>query len=86
MNDFISKIWNGQISPVEDWMKPTEEIKNIERLRATHIEHLTKFLSENEKEILEKLIDCDNEIEWIHNEQAFFCGIRFALNFMLGAV
>lgn len=86
MRDFIKKIWSGQISPAEDWMTETEEIKKIEKIRARHKESLIKALGDDGAEILEKFIECDNEIEWIHNEEAFICGVRFAMGFMVDAI
>ena len=86
MRDFIKKIWSGQISPAEDWMTETEEIKEIERIRARHKESLIKVLGDDGAETLEKFIECDNEIEWIHNEEAFICGVRFAVQFLVQAL
>ena len=86
MKDFMKKIWCGQVAPIEDWMTETVEIKEIERIRAQHKESLIKALGEDEVEILEKFIECDNEIEWIHNEEAFICGVRFAVQFLVQAL
>ena len=86
MKDFMRKIWYGQVAPIEDWITETEEIKEIERIRARHKESLIKALGEDEVEILEKFIECDNEIEWIHNEEAFICGVRFAVQFLVEAM
>lgn len=86
MKEFIKKIWCGQVAPIEDWMVDNAEIKEIEKLRTRHIETLTKVLSEEGAETLEKLLDCDNQIEWIHNEEAFICGVRFAVHFLVEAI
>ena len=86
MKDFMRKIWCGQVAPIEDWMVDNEEIKEIEKLRTRHIETLTKVLGEDGAETLEKLLDCDNQIEWIHNEEAFICGVRFAVQFLVEAM
>lgn len=85
MNDFLKMIWSGQISPLEDWMVETEEIKEIEKLRARHTNQLISILGDK-REILDKLIECDDEIEWLHNEQAFACGVRFAVSFLIDAL
>ena len=75
----IDELWYGNISPCDGGAKKGSECSELIGYVARHKDELQKRLNGEEKEILEKLIDCTNEMYGISEREAF------AQGFTLGA-
>ena len=75
----IDELWYGNISPCDGGAKKESEYAELLGYVARHKDELQKRLNGEEKEILEKLIDCTNEMYGISEREAF------AQGFTLGA-
>ena len=75
----LEELWYGNISPCDGGTKKGSEQLELLGYIARHKDELQKRLNGEEKEILEKLIDCTNEMYGISEREAF------AQGFTLGA-
>jgi hypothetical protein len=75
----IDELWYGNISPCDVGAKKGSGYLELLGYIARHKDELHKRLNGEEKEILEKLIDCTNEMYGISEREAF------AQGFTLGA-
>lgn len=71
MKSTISKLWNGNIAPVEKLGKHNPEIHNLIGLISRNVENLEKLLNEEQKVVLEKYVCCTDEYWTLITEQAF---------------
>ena len=83
MKSIINELWHGNIIPQEDSRSNTKEMKELLGYMSRHHEDLEKSLSEDQKEIFEKLHDCWSEYMSLGEaaifEYAFKLGARIAL-------
>ena len=61
MKSIIEELWHGNIDPQNDRLINTPEMKQLIEYIAHHHEGLLKMLSDEQKEIFEKLDDCQRE-------------------------
>ena len=83
MKSMIKELWHGNITPQEDSRNNSPEMKQLMEYIARHHDDLLKTMTDEQKEILEKLDDCWSEYtsyaEEAIFEYAFRLGARLAM-------
>ena len=77
--NIIEELWYGNISPCERDFRKGSKYSELLGYIVRHEEDLQKRLNNEEKEILEKLTECTNEMYGIAEREVF------ARGFVLGA-
>ena len=72
----IDELWYGNISPFEQSTRGDKRLKELLKLVARNREELGESLTDKQKETLEKLEDCMNEMHIITERDAFSYGFR----------
>ena len=75
----LEDLWYGNISPCERDIKRSSDYADALERIVQHEKDLNARLNDEEKEILEKFVDCSNELCSISEREMFVQG------FMLGA-
>ena len=81
----ISELWYGNIHPFEQCTYGDKRVKEMMKLAARNHEELEKSLTEKQKEILEKLEECLNEMHDYAEQDAFSYGFRLGVRLMAEA-
>lgn len=81
----ISELWYGNIHPFEQCTYGDKRIKELMKLSARNHEELEKSLTDKQKEILEKLEECINEMHDYAEQDAFSCGFRLGVRLVAEA-
>ena len=81
----ISELWYGNIHPFEQCTYGDKRVKELMKLAARNHEELEKSLTEKQKEILEKLEECLNEMHDYSEQDAFSYGFRLGVRLMTEA-
>ena len=79
------ELWYGNIHPFEQCTYGDKRVKELMKLAARNHEELEKSLTEKQKEILEKLEECLNEMHDYAEQGAFSYGFRLGLRLMAEA-
>ena len=83
MKSIINELWHGNIVPQEDSRNNTKEMKELLSYMARHNEDLEKTLTDEQKEIFQKLHDCWDEYVTLSEaaifEYAFKLGMQIAI-------
>ena len=83
MKSIINELWHGNIIPQEDSRNNSPEMKELMEYMARHHDDLLKTMSDEQKEVFEKLDDCWSEYMSLAEaaifEYAFRLGARLAL-------
>ena len=86
MQGTIEELWLGNVSPQSDSRNNSHEIKELMEFIARHHEDLLKTMTDEQKEIFEKLDECWREYSSISEqaifEYAFKLGARLMLEIM----
>ena len=72
----LEELWYGNINPNERDIKPGSRLHKLGSLIVRHEENLLPMLSEQAKDIYEKLRDCQSELHGINECEAFCIGFR----------
>ena len=80
-----SEFWYGNIHPFEQCTCGDKRVKELMKLVARNHEELEKSLTEKQKEILEKLEECLNEMHDYAEQDAFSYGFRLGVRLMAEA-
>lgn len=76
MKSIIEELWHGNIDPQNDRLINTPEMKQLMEYIARHHENLLKTLTDEQKEIFEKLDDCQREYASFAEEAIFVYAFR----------
>ena len=76
MRSIIEELWHGNIDPQSDRLINTPEMKQLIEYIARHHENLLKTLTDEQKEIFEKLDDCQHEYASFAEEAIFVYAFR----------
>ncbi len=83
MKSIIKELWRGNIMPLEDSRHNTSEMKQLLEYISRHNNDLLKTMTDEQKEIFEKLEDCWGEYvtyaEEAIFEYAFKLGMQIAI-------
>ncbi len=83
MKSFIDELWNGNIIPQESGLYKSAEIKKISQKSIAYFEELSQTLTEEQKELLEKLLDSKIEYGTISDNLVFAYAFRLGAKMML---
>ena len=86
MNNILTNLWNGDISPIEKFEVNNSEIRDITRLMSRNSEKLEESLTKSQKEIFEKYINCVDEYLSLATEQAFCKGFSLSCKLLISAL
>ena len=82
MRSILDELFYGNICGTEDSWSCTDEVKALSGYIADHHDNLRKSLTDEQREILDKLNDCQTELEDIAERAlfayAFKLGMRIA--------
>lgn len=76
MRSIIEELWHGNIDPQNDRLINTPAMKQLMEYIARHHEDLLKTLTDEQKEIFEKLDDCQREYASFAEEAIFVYAFR----------
>ena len=79
----LEELWYGNIAPSERSIDKGNPMENLVRLIVRNEEELAPLLSENAKEVLEKLMDNQSELHSIRECEVFISGFRLGARSML---
>lgn len=83
MHDTIRSLWLGEVRPGERSVRKDSEYHHLVYLLSDLTERLRSRLNDDEKELLEKILDLENEMQSISDEElfidAFQLGVRLAV-------
>ena len=86
MKSIIEELWRGNIDPQNDRLINTAEMKQLIEYIARHHEDLLKTLSDEQKEIFEKLDDCQREYASYAEEAIFTYAFRLGVRIIAEAL
>ena len=83
MKSIIRELWQGNVMPPEDARKNTPEMAQLLDYISRHNEDLQKTMTDEQKKIFEKFLDCWSEYASLSDEAlfeyAFRLGARLAI-------
>ena len=86
MQKILEELWYGNVCPVEGYSKPTKESKELIGHIAKHHDALLSTMTDAQKEMLDKFLDCRDELMCLHEKEiftyAFRLGARMAMEVM----
>ena len=74
MTKTISELWSGNLDPVTRLGMNNTEIAKMEKLMSDNYSKLKSKLNDEQKEILDKYLDCVNDYVLLISEQSFCDG------------
>jgi NADH:ubiquinone oxidoreductase subunit E len=83
MKSILEEMRLGNLSQETMLGSMSVEEKELAGYIAKHYEKLNSSLSEEQKEILEKLSDCQNEMSYLEEKELFACAFRLGARIML---
>ncbi len=83
MQSIIKELWYGNIHPQEDGIFKEPQFKELLGHIARHRVALEKSMTEEQLELLEKMMDNRNEFDGLAEAEVFACGFRLGANIML---
>ena len=75
----LDELWFGNIAPMEQCNSYSQEMRELIGYVARHREELDNTLTDKQKETLEKLMDCSNELNGKFERQAFEYGFKLGM-------
>ena len=79
----IQDLYYGRISPYEMSISTTPEYQKLKALANKNEDLLREALSDEQKELLEKLIECITDISSISERDMFINGFRLGMKLMI---
>ena len=79
----IQDLYYGRISPYEISISSAPEYQKLKALAAQHEDLLRESLSDEQKKLLEKLIECITDISSISERDMFITGFRLGMKVMI---
>lgn len=86
MNDFLSSLYSGRIRPDEGTGKYSDKLMLLERQSDKILEELNSVISEEARVDLQRFIECQNEICYFIEQDAFRRGVEFTAKFFVSAL
>ena len=86
MQSILEELWYGNISPAIECHKNTQETKELKSYLANHREVLSATLTEKQRETLEKLDDCLEELSAINEREIFIYAFKLGARITLEAL
>ena len=79
----IEDLYYGRISPYEMSISTTPEYQKLKALADRNEDSLREFLSDEQKELLDKLIESVTDISSISERDMFIAGFRLGVKLMM---
>ncbi len=79
----IQDLYYGRISPYEMNISTAPEYQKLKALAAKNEDLLKETLSDEQKELLEKLTECITDISSISERDMFIAGFRLGMKLMI---
>ena len=79
----IQDLYYGRISPYEMSISATPEYQKLKALATQNEDLLRETLSDQQKELLEKLTECITDISSISERDMFIAGFRLGVKLMI---
>ena len=76
MKSTIEELWYGDLCPNNEFRRSTQKAKILTQQTAAHRNSLQATLTEQQKELLEKLDECQAELTDINEREIFAHGFR----------
>jgi len=86
MKEILHKLWCGDITPGSEPTANHAEIIELMQLKNRHRENLLASFTEEQTRWFTDYEACEEERDWLTEEDAFTEGIRFAVRFMVEAL
>ena len=83
MRSILEELFYGNICPNTDCRSYDKETKQLMGYIADHHDNLLSTLNEQQKELLEKFDDCDNELTDITEREIFSYAFKLGAKIML---
>ena len=82
----IEDLYYGRISPYERSISTTPEYQKLKTLSDRNEDLLRELLSDEQKELLEKLIETVTDISSISERDMFMAGFRLGVKLMIDVI
>ena len=79
MKSIINELWHGNVCPQTDSRNNSSEMKQLMEYMARHHDDLLKTMSDEQKEIFEKLDDCWSEYMSLAEAAIFEYAFKFGM-------
>lgn len=79
----LEELYNGNINPVERFVKKESEYQRISRDISKRQDSLYKTLTQEEREIYEDIFENNYKLEYISEKEGFIQGFRLGAKIML---
>lgn len=76
MSNIIEELWYGRLKPFEKCVSASDDAKELEDYIARHKRTLSENMTDEQKVIFEKLIDCYEELNGINERLIFTYGFK----------
>ena len=86
MDDFLGKLYCGEVRPNEGCGRHHSEMLVLERRCSRMLEELNGEISEKAREDLQKYIETKREISFFAEVDAFTRGVGFTAQFLVSAL
>lgn len=86
MQNIITELWNGHLSPMDKSGADDPEIQDLVRLIERNYDKLDEILDEKGKKTLDNFAHCHQEYTDIALEHAFFDGFSVACRLLTAAL
>ena len=86
MKSIIRELWYGNVSPQEGNRTDTKEMKELLGYMARHRQALMNVMTDEQKEIVQKLDNCWSEYASLAEEELFTFAFRLGARLILDVV
>ena len=83
MKSILEELWFGNVCPDVMMGKMSEEEKELVKYITAHHEKLNSILSDEEKKVFEKYVDCQEEYSFYSDKEIFIYGFCLGARIML---
>ena len=85
VKSILEELWFGRIEPYDD-IRMTKEERHLIDLIAENRNRLEQTLTEQQKEQLEKYIDCSQELSDLSQKEVFMHGFRLGARIVMESI
>ena len=86
MPNIIEELWYGRLKPFEKCISASDDAKELEDYIARHKRALSENMTDEQKVIFEKLVDCYEELNDINERLIFTYGFKLGTRFAIESV
>lgn len=86
MSNIIEDLWYGRLKPFEKCISASDDAKELEDYIARHKRALSEIMTDEQKAIFEKLMNCYEELSDINERSIFTYGFKLGAQLVLETV